>query len=220
MGYGLNIINDNKQIIIDSNYKNYFLFEENTISFTNNNTLSSYYRAFNNQYLTPPIVSFKNNTSVSVGVSSYVKSGNYYVGMYVFCQVNATANFSYRVYNLKKSVSVDQFGLRIFDNNSNIIYDSGAKPLVIRQQIDVSIGTSSSTVTHSNYDNAYYIVSSVGFGAVGRGNPQGPLYFFKIGIQKLSNTQVIVGYIMHTVKVTNFTDSIFSTNSCSLLICE
>jgi len=208
MSYGLEIVNDSSQTIIDSTYRNYQLAESgSSVSCSNNNTSTGYYNSINfaTSVSSPPVVLFQPGTDYYSGVSSYNKSGSDFTGFNVSVQRNTSGGTYTTAINWKSAIllpsaSSDEYGLRVYDASSNIVFDSGKSNFHIYSVHDVSVSMISgvTTITHSGISNPYYILSPTGFGTLWVSRPlpaRGGQGWGRCLMKKIDDTSVSIGYL-------------------------
>lgn len=199
MNYGLKVYNDNLNLQIDSMYINYCLHEhgENVTTVD----LGNYCEVtvtFASPVTQPPLIAIKPSASDYCGLWEYTKSSNNYTGFVIRSTVDVPVTFSWQSFAPRTDKSSAVYGLRIYDSNAVLVFDSGYAAMIIAD-VDTANPNYNAvqTITHPSDSNAYYIVYP--WGAKWQWNwYNGVSSFLKgyIGMLKsLSATQVSFGGI-------------------------
>lgn len=197
MGYGLKIYNDNGVLIIDGKYRNFSEYTSGSFSPNSNAYTTVSFTATSNL----PLVGLQPQelgVGGSVSLIGYTKSGSNWTGF--VASSLSISNINYKVYTSDTVNPADTYGLKVYDDSSNIVFHSGKKYFDIHL-VDDSVAIlpppfyTNYDITHSDISNPYYFLSPVGYWIYGYvTGPQGPLGFFRHGVQKISSTSVRVGW--------------------------
>jgi len=229
MAYGFRAKNDSNQIQIDGQNPNYCFVEgASNVTVTNGGGTTNYWTHISVTSSTkPPLILFQPNTDAFVTIDSYSKTGNSYDGFNAVTQHPNTGDSSTTI-NWKKYLptpgqSTDTYGLRVYNDSNETVYDSGKNYFKIHsvESIDIAVDDSPVTITHSGISDPYYILAPTGFWVIAI--PGVSIRFFKVGLKKISSTQVSVGWFYYAAGAyspgsPNENDGIAPT--FKLIICE
>lgn len=219
--YGLRVRNLAGEVQIDSHYRNYLLEKSGSIS-----NLSGLTSAISIESNPEPPVALVRPTSASdrfCGVFDVSFSGGKYTGVRFFGGGNPATkqcSFDYKIFTLRETKSEEEYGLRVYDVNEDLVFDSGVEPLKILQAGTATIGT---TFTHNNHEDPYYIFSPWHSGMHGfsPGPPQqGPRFRRLAGIARVSNKSCVGGWVVYQVGITNHSFDVSSGTSFTLILCR
>lgn len=207
MGYGLQINNDNFETVISSDYRNYQLHESGNVSHTNGGGTTNYFTtvSFSQPVAKPPLVLFQPSTSAYSCISSYVKSGGLFTGFNYSVQRNIggsgySASSNWKSACLPESASGDTYGMQVFDDSGDIVFDSGRSNFNIfdvRTISSVTITAGEINIYHPLIANPYYILAPVGFGVQYVSPPcpgQGGITFARAMLKKVDAYNVKLSY--------------------------
>ena len=219
--YGLKIKNSDSEIQIDSLYRNYVLEKSGSLDI---NGLQSISIANNPN---PPIAAIRptGGTDRVCGVFDVSYSSPNYTAVRFFGGKefagggSASCSFDYKIFTLSESKSAEAYGLRVYDTEEKLVYDSGRIPFKILEVGSATIGT---TYNHPSHTDPYYIFSPWHSGIVGiYYPPQGPVFSLKSGIGKQSSTSVKgMWTICAQLGVTNMNFADFSGTTFTIILCE
>jgi len=202
MAYGFKVKNVNNEIQIDGQYRNYCFVEgDNNVTITNGGGVTNYWTHISiTPSSEPPLILFQPNTNAYVTIDSYSKTGNLYNGFNVVTQhpgigVNSTT-INWKKYLPTSEESTNTYGLRVYNNNNELVYDSGKNYFKIHavETINIEADDSPVTITHSDISNPYYILAPSGFWVLAI--PGQAIMFLKVGLKKINATQVSLGWFM------------------------
>lgn len=163
--YGLKIINANLQTQIDSVYKNYILHEhgENVTTSGTAPTPKTATITFATPISQPPLIAIKPSSSYYCGWRYYTKSGDNYTGFVVNSEYDSAATFDWQSFIPTASKSGENYGLRVYDVSTNLLFDSGFRQMRIKDVDTCSPAYNAvSSISHPSDSNAYFIMSPWG----------------------------------------------------------
>lgn len=218
--YGLKILNSDSEIQIDGTYVNYCLrASANSQSIGSSNAWVSHSFSPTTPY--PPVVLVKPLANYGIGLTQLNYSSPNYNGFRIGGVANAT--YSYRVFFPAGTKSSEDYGLRVYNADEDLVFDSGFAPFRIIDVISVTMG---STYSHGATDSkVWYILTplqmQVEFTWPGPPMPPTPGYGKISGVQRVSSTQVKVDF-MNMGQIGNFqADGTTETGTTSnLIVCE
>jgi hypothetical protein len=216
--YGIRIKNVNNEIQIDSLYRNYVLEASGSLNTRGLTTVN----ITNNTE--PPIVMIRptGSTIQACGIWDLVFSSPNYTGVRFSSYVeypNSAADcpFDYKIFTLRDTKSAETYGLRIYNPDKKMVYDSGYKPFKILEIGSATIGT---TYTHSSHTSPYYIYTPIRQRYISAPGMK-PLLALRQGLAKQSTTSVKpVWAIVGGLGVSPSTIDGNSGTTMSLIICE
>jgi len=210
MAYGFKLYNSNGETLIDNEYINmseYASGSSETIS--NGNNPGDWYD-LTSFSATPniPLVAFRPNTDYYSVVYGISKSGANYNGFYATTYYGQSTTIDWVVYTETLAASGESYGLKIYDDSSNIIFDAGNKYFRIAQVTTISLASiptgaggtgSTQTVNHAGISNPYYILTPIASTYTALPVYPYPPFLGEIrnwrtGVKKLSSTSCSVGF--------------------------
>lgn len=204
MGYGLRVKNDSGELLIDSTYRNYEESELGTRTITNNNTSTTWYTSIGiASSPLVPLILFRPNTNYYSSVVGYGKSGSNYNAFYMATHPAQSTSINYICCRQSSVASAESYGLRVKNPSGDLVFDSGKKYFKVHSVHTISLsgpsgGSTATTITHSGISNPYYILSSPNLWTIGNLAGYGAIvYHFRVGLKKISTTQVSVGWYVY-----------------------
>lgn len=164
MGYGLKIKNDGLGLQIDSLYVNYALWDhgENVSTYDQGGAHGAEV-SFASVAPEPPLIAIKPSSSRYCGLSHYLKSGSNYSG-FVLMSEDAVTTIDWQAFVPRKDKSSESYGLRVYAPSTDLVFDSGHRPMIISDVDTCSPPYNGQVnVTHPSDANAYFIMSPHGF---------------------------------------------------------
>ena len=192
--YGLKILNVNSEIQIDGSFVNYCLRDSaNNQSIGGTATTVSHNFTVATPY--PPVVLIKPLQNIGVCLTQLNYSSPNYTGFRVGGAANAT--YSYRVFYPSGAKSSEDYGLRVYNADEKLVFDSGYAPFRIINVISATHGT---TYSHGATDSkVWYIITPLQMQYVciwpGPPAPPMPILGFISGVKRVSSTQVTVDFM-------------------------
>jgi len=164
MAYGLRVKNDGLGLQIDSLYNNYALYEHGESVTTS--LSGGIYQAtvtFSTPTSRPPLIALKPGSSQHCGIYKYTKSGSNYTGFVVYSD-GAAATFDWQAFAPRQDSSGEDYGLRVYDDSGDLVFDSGYNQMKIIDVDTSSIGWNNENedISHPSDSNAYFIVAPWG----------------------------------------------------------
>lgn len=205
MSIGIIVKNLNSEIQIDGEYRNHAKHEEG-----NNVTISNSADAFSTlidiiDSNLAPLILFQPNTDYFCCLSSLVRSINLFTAFRMVTEGLQSTTINWKSYREVPSKSSDNYGLRIYTRNQNLIFDSGKSYFRIHAVASISLSNPSYgsdpyyDYSHPNVSNPFYIVSAQGYWFSGvYGPPPFPSVWRRkiIGIKQLTATSLRIGWFM------------------------
>ena len=156
MGYGLEVKNSAGDTIIDGVNKNFALYESGS------GTLLNTVKRLDVVFATPtpqiPIIAIQpSDTTGYTSMMGYTKSGSNWTGFTVGS--NLGSSFNWKAYIAHPTAKAENYGLLVYDESSNIIFDSARtyfKIYSVTTNINLA-GNGTQTITHSGISNPYYL---------------------------------------------------------------
>jgi len=195
MPYGLQIKNSSGNIIIDGQYKNYALWDSDTATLDAGVTTIAFTATTQ-----MPLIALRPGTGKTVILWGLRKTGSNYDGFYV---VGGNGDsLDWRVYTAHPAASAQNYGLRIYDGSSNLLFDSGYQYFNI-YQLDTGISLSTpllteeaagtySDITHAGISDPFYFLSPLGFWCYGISSGSQLRAVWRSAIKKIDATSVRV----------------------------
>ena len=158
--YGMRVKNTAGNILIDSTYVNYSLWEHGE-NVTTQNTGFGIYRAtitFADAFSGIPLIAIKPSSVAHCGVDSLTKDNGNYTGFVVNSTYNTAITFDWMAFAPRTDESSEVYGLRIYNSSTDLVFDSGYAPMII-SDVDTCSPAFNGTVniTHPSDTNAYFI---------------------------------------------------------------
>jgi hypothetical protein len=187
--YGIKIKNASNEIQIDSTYRNYVLEKSGSLTASQ---ISSAVSITNNPE--PPIVAVRptDATDKLCGVWDLQYSAPNYTGVRFFGtkiwpnSSDLSCSLDYKIFTLSTTKSDETYGLRIYDSDEDLVYDSGYTPFKILEVGSISVDT---TYTHASHTSPYYIYSPCQQQWFDTYTPR-TVQFMRLGLAKQSTTSV------------------------------
>jgi len=241
MGYGIKILNDNNEVQVDGEYRNFSEVESDT-----NVTINSYPEliSITNTSLVP-VIAIRPDTDSFINLFSYVYSSPNYTDFNVIGGIEGPYDPSYGVppvvisttvdwiaYTETPSKSTETHGLRIYNSDTDLVFDSGKKYFDIVQVDQIILDDPTHVgavwnrpyedITHSSIENPYYILSPNGFWWIsGMVEPGKFAYIiFRIGLKQISSTSVRVGRFWYDGGWCGGAASTGYNPTCNLITCN
>jgi hypothetical protein len=231
--YGLKTINGSSGIQIDSVYRNLSLddYDTSEVIINSNGTTTYYTRVSVNSSPLVPLIAIKPNTDDFVVCKNVVKSSSNFVSIDFVTQYSQSTTIGWKCYRQNRVASEEDYGLKIFNSNEELCFDSGLKYLKIDTVHSLgSFGIPSyEDVSHNDISNPYYILSGNYFWRTIQTNTSEPPFeiemkLYYVGLKRLSSTSVRVGWFpffrIMTLSDHSVTYSNGVNSSGKLLICE
>jgi hypothetical protein len=219
--YGLKILNTDSEIQIDGSFVNYSLrdsADDQDIGGTSTQVSHNFTTA--TPY--PPVILIKPLENLGICLTSLNYSSSNYTGFKIGGAANAT--YSYRVFYPAGNKSSEDYGLRVYNADEKLVFDSGYAPFRI---IDVISATHGTTYSHGATDSkVWYIITPLqyGFHCTWPGPPAPPLPVLGSvsGIQRVNSSQVKVawcpiGQVWQNTKCMDYGET---GSSVKLVVCE
>jgi hypothetical protein len=192
--YGLKILNTDGEIQIDGSFVNYNLRQ----SANNQNiggTTTEILHNFTTATPYPPVILIKPLQNLGICLTSLEYSSPNYTGFRIGGAANAT--YSYRVFYPAGNKSSEDYGLRVYNADEKLVFDSGYAPFRI---IDVISATHGTTYSHGATDSkVWYIITPLQMQYIclwhGPPLPAMPILGFISGVKRASSTQVTVDFM-------------------------
>jgi hypothetical protein len=192
--YGLKILNTDSEIQIDGSFVNYSLrdsADDQDIGGTSTQVSHNFTTA--TPY--PPVILIKPLENLGICLTSLNYSSSNYTGFRIGGAANAT--YSYRVFYPDGNKSSEDYGLRVYNADEKLVFDSGYAPFRI---IDVISATHGTTYSHGATDSkVWYIITPLQMQYVctwpGPPAPGRPILGFMSGVKRTSSTQVTVDFM-------------------------
>lgn len=210
---------------MDGVYKNFSVYEQGTESLSAR-TLTSV--SFSNTTLQIPLIAIRPSTSGFVSVFGYTTSGDEWSGFKVMS--DSDLDVDWKAYLAHPQAEAASHGLIVKNDKGEYVFDSAREYFSIfdvEKNISIAIAAPDATsggyqdITHSGISNPYYVLAPLGWWERRYVMPyQGPVYFFRTGIKKLSSTSVRVGWTYCYEGVTNYADSFGYNPDYNLIILE
>jgi len=209
MSYGLKVINTDNKIIIDSAYRNYAFYASGSAEATVSCpggwcygvlTLVSFTAIPDTQM---PLVAIQPATNRFITLIGYHKTGSNWDGFYIVTGSSGdnweNCTINYKVFIAGLAVAAGTYGLRIYNDSNQVVFDSNRKYFNIGQVNSISLGTPSGDnppyysedIAHASYSNPYYFLSPPGYY---HGTTCAGAWIWRIGLKKIDTTNVRVGW--------------------------
>jgi hypothetical protein len=219
--YGLKILNTDGEIQIDGSFVNYSLRDgDNSKSI--GSSIGTVAHSFSPSTPYPPVVLIKPLQDIPLCLIELTYSSPNYTGFRVGGAANAT--YSYRVFYPAGNKSSEDYGLRVYNADEKLVFDSGYAPFRIINVISATIG---STYSHGATDSkVWYIITPLqyGFNCTWPGPPAPllPVLGRVSGIQRVNSSQVKVAWcpIGQVWQNTQCMDYGETGSSVKLIVCE
>lgn len=142
--------------MVDSAFRNYLVTDTGSGTFSTNRSCRINFTP--TPYM--PIIATNGARSYLLQVLTDA-NGNYYCADIAG---DSGGVFNYFVASLASATSADTYGLRVFDSNAKLVFDSGLRYFKIVDVIQVNVPNSiggSATYTHAYAANPYYALNSI-----------------------------------------------------------
>ena len=239
MARGIKILNSDSEVQIDGNYRNISEVESDTSV-----TIDSYPEliSITNTSLVP-IIAIRPSSDYFVTLFSYVYSSPNYTDFNMITEIDEASDPSspppvystsidWKLYSETPSKSADIYGLRVYNSDSDLVFDSGKKYFDIVQVDQITLGNPTinggvpfvkpyEDITHSAISNPYYILSPIGFWWYSARDFTKYVYFiFRIGLKQISATSVRVGWFCYWRGFTGGAAQTGYNPTCNLITCD
>lgn len=163
MSYGLNVRNENDEMIVDQDYANYALWASGTIT----QALGTFGTPWNFPALAaePPLL-FLSSPTRFVACPGYAMSGANFAGVYLIWEDggnsgSAGLSVDYRLYlpASSRGASGDGYGLRVFRSDGSIAFDAGYDYLKIAAMAAPARSSGMQTYTHGIAGTVYCCIN-------------------------------------------------------------
>lgn len=197
--YGLITKNDSGDVQIDSKYRNLSLHQSGTKTVSNVNGTWSTISLTSSTLV--PLIAIKPNTDDFVSVLGVGKTSSNYDKFYMITQPYCSTSVAWRSYRENPSPSNETYGLRVYNSNEELCFDSGLEYLKI-YAVEVFSNfplpddeTPYVDVSHPGISDPYYILSGSGFYYQEVTDDYGSSWiWWTLTMMKLSSTSVRIGW--------------------------
>ena len=201
---GIKVKNNKSEIQIDSTYRNFSKSEEGSETISNDNTDSGFYTTVNiSDSSLFPLILLQPNTDDFLFLQALTRSGANFTSFQLTTVYSQSTAINWKTYLETPSKSAENYGLRVYKRNQDLVFDSGKSYFKIHSVHSVSLGNPTFTSepyedkTHSSISDPFYILSPGSYWLKAEYNPQYNytlFKIFKIGIKKISATSIRVGW--------------------------
>jgi len=191
--YGLQVKNNSGDLIIDSKYKNFALYESGSVNLPGRTRTTITFATATAQNI---VVALKPDTAGYVSIIAYTTSGGNYTGFILCSDANTTVYW--KAYIAHYTSVSNPHGLLVYDSAGVLVYDSGRSYFNISSiQTGISVAGIQlyevyTTITHTE-SSPYYVLSPIGFWIAGTVSPP-HIYYWYIGIKQVDSTHCRVGW--------------------------
>jgi len=203
MSRGILIKNIQSEIQIDSDYRNFARQEQkdNQTVINNADAYSTVVDIIDSPLI--PLILIQPNTDRFVSLESLIRVAGIFTQFRIITESSAETIVKWKSYRETPQKSTDNYGLRIYNRQQQVVFDSGQPYFKVHSVVSISLsnpswGNSPSyDYTHSTISNPFYILSAQGYWFSGAYSPRpkpSPWVRQKIGLKSLSSTSIRVGW--------------------------